>query len=922
MKSENIVISGMQLAIPDSDAKKGACREIINTRFRKGCWRPIPEKKVFKNWDVSEYDVVKLHHIDTTENMIGMKYSNGIATLWLITGTNLYSQIGGDIVSEHQPMIVFLKRALIVSSGSGVHTYFWIDGSYSELASLPVPDVQLSAYDPITAYNAVDANNGTEKSNTAAGVLGYYYKALNNESQNNGRMYGSIMYISAYRLFDGSYIIPSIPKYLAINNGGSLYHDNTGDSGTVNDDEWWIKFTLSKVQATINNELYPSDIGTIKELVDSVVVFATKPTTLHKIDESTLTDTLLKSFTSLETSRAFSAVFPVSDDYIKLAESSGWYKLYEFSFVDIVGKPGRLTKDVDAKGFYQNYATKEALPADQFSHHQLAAKFSYMYNDRLHLLNVKTILGSPYLYWPELIDNTPYTFAAGKLVVFLKSLNGNSTVVSDVSIPVYRATTFVEGSDFETQELAEANIDTLLGTVPDYAGDGKWTLIFTTSWVYRVTYSVYDGAATAKYILPAIIGYNDARAYKYQIVADDKLIFEQNLQKNTLMNFSFWVNPAFSVDQDSTTANYNPSELLVDSFALNDDYTPVAVSSMVFDTNRLQVSEVQNPIVFPAKNSYQIGNGECLAMAAGSEPISDGQFGQFPLQVFCSDGIFALEVGTGEVLYLKIVPVNGEVINNVNNVVSLSLGVCYTTSKGLYIVNGLQATELSEIVENDSFMLQIGSLSEITTLISNSLPNSKFVPALANSLSSVGFLEYLADSTIGYDHENKELIVTNNEYGYSYVYSIENQVWYKLAKSYKMLVNDYPKLHGVTETNIVSLSEEETNVFTDTLIITMAQNLEAKDVFKKIERAILRCRFTSGTNKYPGFYVFASNDLLKWQLITGKQRTGTKINDLLTQRSHGSAKAYMFVWAGNIDVQSEIKQIDLIYSERLSNKLR
>lgn len=229
---------------------------------------------------------------------------------------------------------------------------------------------------------------------------------------------------------------------------------------------------------------------------------------------------------------------------------------------------------------------------------------------------------------------------------------------------------------------------------------------------------------------------------------------------------------------------------------------------------------------------------------------------------------------------------------------------------------------LSEVVENDSYMLQLSTIAEIASLISDLDPLSKFVPTLTNSLSTVGFLEYLEESTIGYDHINKELIVTNYDYDYSYLYSIENQVWYKISNSYKSLINAYPKLLGVTESNIVSLSEEESNVFTDTLFVTMSQNFDAKDVYKKIERAILRCRITSGVNKYPGFYVFASNDLLTWQLITGKQRTGTRLNDLLCQRSHGSAKAYMFVFAGNIDVQSEIKQIDLIYSAKLANKLR
>lgn len=71
---------------------------------------------------------------------------------------------------------------------------------------------------------------------------------------------------------------------------------------------------------------------------------------------------------------------------------------------------------------------------------------------------------------------------------------------------------------------------------------------------------------------------------------------------------------------------------------------------------------------------------------------------------------------------------------------------------------------LSEVVENDSYMLQLSTIAEIASLISNSDPLFKFVPTLKYCLSTVGFLEYLEESTVGYDHVNIELIVTNNVY--------------------------------------------------------------------------------------------------------------------------------------------------------------
>jgi len=104
--------------------------------------------------------------------------------------------------------------------------------------------------------------------------------------------------------------------------------------------------------------------------------------------------------------------------------------------------------------------------------------------------------------------------------------------------------------------------------------------------------------------------------------------------------------------------------------------------------------------------------------------------------------------------------------------------------------------------------------------------------------------------------------------------------------------------------------------------MSSAQGLEAPDAFKKIERAIFRTKFSTDVNCQAGFYLFASDDLYTWQFITGKQKTGTRVKDLLIQRSHGSAKFYAFIFCGRIYTNSEIKQIELIYNIRWNNRLR
>lgn len=76
---------------------------------------------------------------------------------------------------------------------------------------------------------------------------------------------------------------------------------------------------------------------------------------------------------------------------------------------------------------------------------------------------------------------------------------------------------------------------------------------------------------------------------------------------------------------------------------------------------KLRVSAVYNPFSFPQTNTYTISSGSVLGMAAATAALSQGQYGEFPLYVFTTDGIWALRQGSGDILYASQSPVNREV---------------------------------------------------------------------------------------------------------------------------------------------------------------------------------------------------------------------------------------------------------------------
>lgn len=935
MTEKLIEFTGINRAISQQKAQDGSCQEIINARYRDGSWRPIGSKKVLYPPLVDQFTQIHIHDIEGGKyegipNWIGYKQNE--SKIYIInpaddTSTAIpNTNIGTDV------SIVFLKRTMIVTSSNGVQVFLWDKekATYIETASLPVPEVDLTR-GTSSAYGTIE-----QGAHSSDAVRGEFFANLNKASTTSkGQVFGSLMYITAYRLFDGSYILPSVPRYLQVSNNGNLRWSNPGGDET-DDSIFWLTFSAYALNASINNELY-ANVGQTKDLIESICVFATKAEHLHKIEADTLTDSILwTKYGTRYNSKHYIDTWPfktvftaINDKFTKLALSTSWYKIHEFSFEEVAGKTGRQTKEVDLNGYYQDYATRETLTTDQFTHHTLSAKAAFVYNDRLHLLNVKTNLASPYIVWPVSADLSTAVDYPGTISVSLKTALGNSVVRANVRIPVYAASSRITSEPFISYQQAELYLESLTGIIPNsaYIDDrGGYVDQSSGDYIteYIVVYHVAAGSGPQYILLPELIGYNDARAYNIQVTVNtgsgEVLVLSEALTKNTLMNFAFYHNKSFTADPLSTTSNYSAEKKLLSSFTF-----PATIpdeSNVGYDTNRLQVSEIQNPLIFPAKNSYQIGTGDGITMAAASEPLSTGQFGQFPLQVFTTKGVWALEVGDGDILYSNVLPVSSEVIENRKNVISVGSGVVFSTVKGLFMLQGRQATKISELIKGIPLSDILG-LTEIMTLIGQNpvISGDSFTPGLSNALSPVDFLTYIQNSEIGFDHDNRELIVTNPGYSYSYLYCFDTSMWIKISHSYRRLINNYPKLLGITNSSIVSISDEVENQAIEVMIISNALSFDARDVFKKVNRAILRAVVNTAIGKYAGFYIFASNDLKTWQLITGSQRSGN-LKDFTIQRSHVSAKYFVFVVNGKVSCSSEINSIDLLFEPRWGNTIR
>lgn len=141
-------------------------------------------------------------------------------------------------------------------------------------------------------------------------------------------------------------------------------------------------------------------------------------------------------------------------------------------------------------------------------------------------------------------------------------------------------------------------------------------------------------------------------------------------------------------------------------FSTNVDYT-VSDKPKVRYGNYLYVSKADNPFVFPPKGRNMIGGGTIIGLNTATKPLSEGQVGDFPLIVFCSDGNYALSIiksGEDAGLYEIDTPVRPDVAVN-RNIEASEEGILFVSNQGLMLMGRNEAALLSKKLDgpNDSF---------------------------------------------------------------------------------------------------------------------------------------------------------------------------------------------------------------------------
>lgn len=351
--------------------------------------------------------------------------------------------------------------------------------------------------------------------------------------------------------------------------------------------------------------------------------------------------------------------------------------------------------------------------------------------------------------------------------------------------------------------------------------------------------------------------YPDTRAYKVDIfhVSGSLILRRHSLQlkKHSLLNGAYYLDysSSWSITDTSTDIpeeNIKPEQL----------------------QNEVWVSEVNNPFVFNASGVNTVGNGSIIGIISNTQALSQGQFGQFPLFCFTTDGVWTLQTSS-EGTYSSAHPISREICNNKDSITATDNLVFFSSEKGLMMINGSEVSCVSS---------QLSGKTYVPT------PHEAQLYSMAN-IEPVSFVDFIKKCKIAYDYRDNLLWIVNTDYKHCFLLSIESGA-YAITTfiGYPVnVINDYPDTlievdYGQTGPEYMTFSlinrpninDDERRI--SSFIISRPMKIGDQNSLKT--PTMIRYIGNNNQKAVLKMRLFASDDLVNWVRINSLRGRGFK----------------------------------------------
>ena len=862
----------VKLPIKGQTANKqqdGECRAIINMRpTREGHYVPVTPRREMKKLN-RLYDHLIYHKTSSFEHLIGI-VDNKVYIFPEEMKNELLFQTSEKINRVEQ-----LGNAISLICTSSISTLLWNNGEYkllSDLPSLPAYEISVSETTLKLTLNAADGlGTNNEEGNedreriynriknavgTAQDLIinGGTDKIDKDHEAKGQHLFDAHILQYAYRLYDGSLTKYSPPILLM---PGMHISELKTAMWDFNTSDWSVIVTGYQPKLTPTGNWYNSRWD---DIIQSIDFFISPPLNMSSVEN--MTDK--HKFTAEEFFGGDYWLPLIEDDKKRdienISNTGTLYLLHSLPYKQTSNS--KTVEFKDERGI-ENIQYSELLPVDTGSNHTTGAKSSYVYNSRLHLGNIKT---------------TFYNGHSARSFCYLGNYNGINSLARAIS-----------------------------GTRPAYNwGKITYDIIVTLKIDGREETVVrsYTQPTAIENSISAMLSYPDPRAVRMVIIANSPLqgrvkMCDVPLTEHKYMNIAYHVDPELK-----------PIGHVFDWDAPS---IPGSATRTSIEPSRLRVSAINNPFSYPNTNNYQIGNGEIITMGTQAQRISEGSFGQYPLFIFTSTGIYSLQIGQGEILYSnQIAPVTYETpISSL--IAETPYGIIFISSRGLCNISGQQVELISESIDQ---------LHDYIMIYANNIPEAEY--------PNIEFEDYLQNvEAIIYNPYHNEVIITCTDCNYSYIYHINSKSFWMSTEEMRLQVrNTFPELyvHGSNALKSMKQSREKS---TRVAMITHPIDFGSPDT-KQMERTYVRTllhnanigEIDADTPEKMLVNLYSSMDGVNFNLARGLmlQQDGSYKGIDMGLMARTRSKYFMFAIAGTISEGSTVEYVEFITKEVYTNE--
>ena len=666
-------------------------------------------------------------------------------------------------------------------------------------------------------------------------ILAKVNKFIAEKSVNAGRFMYPFFVRYAYRLYDGSLTMHSSPILMPCCTSGcplAPFKTLTVNNGTIKSiNDIVIIAAFHELDYAVKNSSKLDELKKWKDIVQSIDIFISKPIytydqngkikdlAAHGVGSSTICKHV-NQHNSIDKNRypakyavrdmvgMFYNTYPDEDRTLYLglglpyksdeqieADLRSTSQFYYLKSIKLEDLKTERTKVPIETDYLQSLVAREVMTDDYDSHDRLAPTYSFGYNAKLNITGIRKKLYSNY----ETGDMVCYSDAQ----LEAESFNESAYLKPNHN---YRLYFFIKQEGKEI--VVEGNSSAL-------AIDHEFFYLY------------YPNTNAYKVVI------NDVTANTYQ---------EYILERHGFLNGAYYFGgfsrfSAKGKEVSSVVATSN-----------NEIYLP----------NKIYTSEVNNPFYFPVLGINTVGTGTILGISTAAKALSQGQFGQFPLYAFTSEGVWALEVSsTGT--YSAKQPITRDVCINPDGITQLDSAVLFPTDRGIMLISGSQTQCISEAINSEYPFdaLRLPGFDKLHTMLGHEPATDKCLPTLS-------FTKFLKQCRMLYDYVHQRVIVYAPGITYAYVFSLKTNQWGMMFSNIVSHLNSYPDALAMDTKNAVLNFSVPVTDTVKCLYVTRPLKLEAANVLKTVASVIQRGLFRKGNVSTA---LYGSRDLQNWHLV-------------------------------------------------------